>query len=399
MRIQFMIGGLAAGFLATCGKAERAAPADTVAEKMAEPQPVMAPPPAAAGAAARDRALSNILGSVSGGGTAALNLATADDLFAEAAAAPEPAPKATRMVHYNGHLKLKVTNPAQTLQRAAEVADAAGGYVETLSSASVTLRVPVAVFRDVFARLSKLGDVLSRSLTAADVTDAFVAVDLRAKTLRASRDRLMALLPHVTQVREKLSLLAEIRRLTEEIDQLDLQLTTLASLADLSRITVEVAPHQVEVHAGGEEPIAAFRWIHTLSPFRRDVAQAGDQLKLEVPAGLVALSDREHWIAESADGAVIWSGRRDNLPRGSTDFWAQAVRDRLGRDYGSAELIDMGSFKVVRLVDQSEKGYRYLVAVRARGGDLDVIEVYYPSEEQEKRYADVVRATIERGET
>ena len=85
------------------------------------------------------------------------------------------------MVHYNGHLQLRVTNPTETLQQAAEFVDERGGYVEQRTDTSVTLRVPVAKFREVYARLAKLGEVLSRSMTAQDVTDQFVAMDLRVK--------------------------------------------------------------------------------------------------------------------------------------------------------------------------------------------------------------------------
>jgi hypothetical protein len=309
--------------------------------------------------------------------------------------APAAAPK--RMVHYNGFLKLKVTNPTQTLQQASEIADGAGGYVESLTSTTVTLRVPVASFRRIYDKLTTIGDVLSRSMTAQDVTDQFVAMDLRVKTLRASRDRLIALLGKAQKAREKLDLLREIQRLTEEIDQLEMYLTTLASLAELSRITVEAVPHQVQLSGGAEEPIAVFRWIHALSPFRRDLAREGDRLELKVPTGMVELSDDDPWVCEAADGAVIWAHRRDNDPQGSSAYWIEALRIRLAPEYGSAEVSDVGPFKLLRLVDQSEKAYRYLVAVRARGDDLEVVEVYYPTDEHEKRYGDAVRAVISGG--
>ncbi len=88
---------------------------------------------------------------------------------------PAATPRPKRMVHYNGYLKLRVSNPTQTLQHASEIADAAGGYVENLTATTVTVRVPVAKFRVVFSKLAKIGEVLSRSMTAQDVTDALAA--------------------------------------------------------------------------------------------------------------------------------------------------------------------------------------------------------------------------------
>jgi hypothetical protein len=277
------------------------------------------------------------------------------------------------------------------------MADAAGGYVETLTATSVTLRVPVARFRALFAELAKIGDVLSRSMTAEDVTDAFVALGLRLETLEASRARLIVLLGKAKKTREKLRLLREIQRLTEEIDQLEMHRTTLASLASLSRLTVEAVPHRVHVGRAADEPIASFRWIHHLSPFSRGVAELGDRLELNVPEGFVALSDIDNWVAESADGAVIWTAEHEMQPPGTTAFWADAVRLRLKRRYGNAEVLTIGEFQVVRVVDTSEVEYRYLVGVRAVGDGLQVVEVYYPGPEPEERYGAAVRAVIEGG--
>jgi hypothetical protein len=321
----------------------------------------------------------------------------AGDMPADDGVRPGSAPKPKRMVHYNGFLKLRVSNPTETLQQATEIADAAGGYVESLSSTTVTLRVPVAKFREIYTKLAKIGDVLSRSMTAHDVTDAFVAMDLRVKTLRASRDRLITLLARAKKTREKLHLLREIQRLTEEIDQLEMHLGTLVSLAALSRLTVEAVPHQLQVRGSVTEPIAAFRWIHGLSPFARDIAFHGDKLELAVPKGMVELSDRAFWIAESADGAVIWASEQENLPAGSSEYWINAIKTRLGPEFGEANISKIGGFQVLRMVDQSEKAYRYVVAARVAGDVLELIEVYYPSGDHEKRYGAAVKSVIEGG--
>jgi len=308
------------------------------------------------------------------------------------------APPIKRMVHYNGHLRLKVANPVHALQNATEIADRIGGYVESLTSTAVTLRVPVAAFRKVYAELAQLGEVLSRSLSAHDVTDAFVATELRVKTLQASRDRLIVLLGKARNSREKLRLLRQINRLTDQIDQLEMQLGTLASLAAFSRLTLEVVPHQVQVGRAEDEPIAAFQWIHYLGPFSRDIAQAGESLELGIPEGMVELSDEDPWIAESADGAVIWASKHDNEPAGTTQFWLEAVRTRLEAMYGKGKVETVGAFEVLRLVDQGSTAYRYLVGVRVVEDELWLVEVYYPTAEHETRYDEAVRAVIAGGE-
>jgi hypothetical protein len=321
-------------------------------------------------------------------------------------ATPTVDAKPKRLVHYNGNLRLKVTNASDVLSHAAKVCEEAGGYVETLTIDTVILRVPVVQFRPLFAKLLGLGEIMSRSITAQDVTDAFTAMDLRLRILKASRDRLVALLPKATTARAKLDLLSEIRRLTEEIDQLDRYLTQIQSLAQFSRISLNVEVKQVQVETRAQEPIAAFKWIHDLSPFKQGVAERNSWLELQAPQGMAVVDDSDTWFvddcwhAESPDGAKLWASQNDLGPAGSTDFWIDAVKARLGPEYVAAEVTTVGKFKVLRLLDEnSDNGYRYLVAVKADHDKLQVVEAYFANAEQEKRYGAVVRAAIERGDS
>ncbi len=312
---------------------------------------------------------------------------------------PEPEPRAKRLVYYNGYGRLRVTIPAQTLEAAVLMVEKAGGYVESFAGNRVVLRVPVARFRALFDELLGLGEVLEKSVTAQDITEAFTSTQLRLKTLKASRDRLIELLARARNEQEKLTILREIKRLTEQVDQLEMQLKTLATLASYSRITLEAEPKQQDPYQREQEWVGAFRWIRSLSPFRRDVAYEQGHFELELPdgSGLVSLDDFEHWMAESADGAQVWSHERDNEPEGDDEFWLAAIRSRLSSAYGEIETSTAGDFSVLRFVDDGRDGYRYVVAVNAEGADLQVVEVYYPSKEHEARYGQAVTKMLEKG--
>ncbi len=315
-------------------------------------------------------------------------------------------PKPKRMVHYTGSLRLRATLPAELLGHAAKACEERGGYVESLTATTMVLRVPVLKFRELYEALLALGEVVSRSVSAADVTDAFMAMELRARILKASRDRLVTLLGKATTARAKLDLLSEIKRLTDEVDQLDRALTQYQALALYSRIELAVEPRQVDVRSRGDEPIAAFRFIHDLNPFKEGVASANHWLSLQVPDGMVQPERGDQrffdacWVAESADGARIWASQNKPSVTGSTDFWIATIRERLGREYATAEVSSAGGFKVLRLVDDATAdSYRYLVAVRADGKWLQLVEVYYPNAEQEKRFSAAVIASLQRGES
>ncbi len=305
-------------------------------------------------------------------------------------------PAKARMVHYDGSVRLRVTDTRKVLDEAATMATAMGGFVEQQNETMVMLRVPVEHIREAFQKMLGMGDVLSKSLSASDITDAFTATELRLKTMRASRDRLIVLLASVKNEEERLQILGEIRRLTEEIDGLDLQVKTLAKLAAYSRLTLEVQPRETR-GTSKADALAAFRWIDELSPFRRDTAQRGGLFKLQAPAEMVVLDEAQHWIAESADGAVVWTSKRKNAPKGTDDFWASAIAERMATDFAETTREKIGRFEFVKFVDGGSNHYRYMVGVHADGDDLQVVEIYYPSPEHEKRYSAGVNAVIPGG--
>lgn len=363
------------------------------------PSAAYAPAPKAARGRSMDAASEMAADMATGGGLGGASSEGMQGKKGSAQAEPLRTQAAARMVQYTAALKLKVVNGTETLEKAANLNDSMGGYVESLVDSTLVLRVPVARFRELFAALLNLGEVIERSINAEDVTDAFAAMDLRAGILRASRDRLVTLLGRATTARQKLELLSEIDRLTQAIDQLEAAMTATASLAAYSRITLEAVARTLQLDSSANEKIAVFRWIHALSPFDKSTAIGASRLKLDAPEGMLAIErDDDLWLAESADGAAIWASERDNEPRGSTEFWVEALRARLGPQYVESEVTDVGGFKVLRLIDEkNDTAYRYLVALRARGKKLQVVEVYFSSLAQEKRYAAAVQAVMQKG--
>jgi len=311
---------------------------------------------------------------------------------------PEEAPPeqaAARKVHYNGYASLLATDPEDTVAAVVALAEERGGFVERRSLSDVTVRVPVDRFQETFDDILDMGEVLDKSLTAQDVTDAFQSAELRLGTARATRARLQELLAQAKTEEEKLALLKQIQRLTEEIDLLESRLRTLGGLADFSRLTVRATPRQAYVGNSNQPDISGFSWIRRLSPFRRDVAQSGRPLNLDPPAGLVALDLERHFVAESADGSVVWSGRLRNDPVGDTAYWLAAITQRLDDEFSEVTVSEEGGFSIARMVEPgADDPYRYLVAVRADGRWLELVEIYYPSGEQEERYGESVRAML-----
>ena len=310
---------------------------------------------------------------------------------------PQPTPRRKRLVHYDSWARLRVDSPEEAARAAVEQVRAVQGYVETQTKMRLVLRVPVAAFEALFDAMLRLGEVLDKSISAQDVTEAFTAIDLRLRTLKTARDRLTELLAKAKNENERLQILAQIGRLTEQIDTLEVKLDTLARLAAFSRITLELVPKNV---AGPrpEEPVAAMRWIWQLSPYQFNVAQRSERLEVEVPEGFVELSQRDNFVAESADGAVIWSAERDNDPEGTTDFWLSAIETRLSRVYPHTKRVPLGRFSAIEVREADEDGLHYLIGVRVKEDALELIEVRYPTAAHKKRHNAAIIAALLGGE-
>lgn len=309
----------------------------------------------------------------------------------DSAAEPDRGP---RMVHYDGTARLRVAKVRDAQDAITAIAAAAGGLVENQYRDAITIRVPVARFDATFAEVLEVGDVLDKRITATDVTDRFVATELRLQTAVTTRERLVELLAQAEDEKDKLFLIREIQRLTEEIDRLEGQSRALSSLASMSRITAALVPRAAVAWRGSGDEAAEMQWLRALSPFDMDVARSGRKLTLAVPEGLVNLEERGHWVAESADGARVWSGVLRNDPRGDAAFWLAALAERLGPEFAAAEQGRVGDLSTLRLVSRDDDPYVWVIGIRVVGERLHLVEQFYPSLAHEERHGSQVRAAL-----
>lgn len=308
----------------------------------------------------------------------------------------EPSVTKKRMVHYNGYARMRSPKPEELIEKARSLVVESGGYVEQVRTGNAVFRVPVREFHGVFKKILTLGDVLSKNMSAQDVTDAFTDIDLKMKIATASRNRYLELLNQTDDEEEKLALLKEIARLNESIESMQNMLKTLSALADFSRLSLDVTGMESSV-LGGEKPdIFEFRWIHELSPFSRANLDSGRKLKFEVPKDMVALGEKT-WITESADGVVFSACRRANSPKGDTAFWISAVKERLEKGFRTMTKKQTGSFTCLRMESLSDKPYVYVLGLQVKDQDLQVFEIYYPGLDHETRFETAITDAIVKG--
>lgn len=316
---------------------------------------------------------------------------------AERPASPPAAPaaNAARKVHYEGEIRLRATQPRQVLTQAVALVRAEGGYVESLEGERAVLQIPAARFRALYARILGLGEVLHKTLSARDVTDEYLDVELRLQQARLMRDRLAALLQKTSDRKEKLRLMRELERLSAEIELQELSMARLRTLVDYSRLTLQVEGRPV-FEGRSEHEMRGFGWIATLATERWNREDEAERLALAVPAGLVEL-EGTRWSAASADGVTLGALRRRNEPRGTTAFWVDALRWRLRQRFDKVEPMTAGDFTVLRLLSREEPRFVYWVAVAAKADRLQVVQAYFPSPAHEQRYRAQLLASLSGG--
>jgi hypothetical protein len=155
-----------------------------------------------------------------------------------------------RQVITNGYMTVSVENPLASVDDAIQITEDAGGRVDARTeyaptngdqgSASLTLRLPSATLTASIDELKALGEVESVSLTAQDVTTQSQDLDARITALRASLDRLLALMSNATNTDSLIALETAISERQGNLESLEAQQRYLADQVTLSTIELSL---------------------------------------------------------------------------------------------------------------------------------------------------------------
>jgi hypothetical protein len=190
---------------------------------------------------------------------------------AAAVAGPSPsshtadAPHDSTKIIRTADLTLAVYQVEKGLSAVDQIAREVGGYLSLRADQQLTIRVPRERFDEALHRIELLGDVLHRSITAEDVTDDYVDLDMRLRNALLVRTRLEKLL-ETAAVRDAVEIEKELARVTEDIERLEGKLKLLGDRIAYSTITVSFEPaHEQQVH---NRALLPFPWMNTvgLSP-------------------------------------------------------------------------------------------------------------------------------------
>jgi len=292
---------------------------------------------------------------------------------------------------YSGHCKLGVDSVEKRTEEVFEIAESFGGWIEQAAGNIVIVRIPAERFEEVFNRILDIGRLIEKSIETQDVTEQYVDLSARLELARETRERLYRLLERTDSVKERLRILREIRRLTDEIEEIQARFNLLKEQIAFSTITVELVP-RLAYETPYREKIP-FAWIRNLDPVYISIYELSKKVSFELPDDFAVFEKEDAVRAESADGTRVRIGTVPNLPDGDSLFWRKAVGYHLEQFYKKSEALSVGSAECVLFTSKDREPFYYLVGVVAEKRKLLVIEAFFPSEDSfGKRYGEIARS-------
>ncbi len=279
---------------------------------------------------------------------------------------------------------LVVSDPESSKQEIVDMATSVDGYVEASSADFIVIRIPAESFDAVVGQIENLGRLESRTITAQDVTEQFFELERRLEIARTSLARLEELLERTDDAEDRVQLLREITRLSEEIERLEAQKRGLENRIRMSRISVRLTALISNVAARrGQIP---FTWMARLDPLYQTLGPARTPITTVVPPEFAVFEDGTRVRAESADGVRLRIGAVENDPRGDEQFWLDAIAFHLAPLYQGYKTIGFGSIEAFVFESAGRDPFYYLLAPIERDNELVIVEVFYPGAATRDQY-------------
>jgi hypothetical protein len=298
-----------------------------------------------------------------------------------------------RMRIYSGYCKLQVDSVEKKRDQIFTIAETTGGYVESTYGSTIIIRVPAENFTGIFNTILDLGTVVRKSVETYDITEYFQDLSTRLKIAEKTRSRLYTLLEKTDNVNERLKILREISRLTDEIERIRQSLELMEQQVKFSRITIELIS---KLDQKTEEKLKIpFGWISNLDPIYASLPDLRGSIDLELGDDFAVFEKDKAFRAESAEGTRVRVGSIRNNPSGDQSFWQNALDYHLKDFYRESRKMDQGEVKSVIFTSKDREPYYYLVGVTVNEKYLYVIEVFFPDRTAFDRRIEGIKKSIE----
>ncbi|MDX1565899.1 MAG: DUF4349 domain-containing protein, partial [Phycisphaeraceae bacterium] len=242
---------------------------------------------------------------------------------------------AKRIMVYTAAVHMVVLDRDSARTAVRRTAEELGGFMQKLSDASITIKVPAPKFQQALSALETLGQVGRRDIRGRDVTEQYRDLQVRIENAEQTRQRLTALLDKAKKVSEALEIEKELHRITEELERLKGKLRFLSESVAFSTIVVHL---NAPVRKRELVAVVPFQWVRSLGAgFSQRPDQAEDRtgwfnppLGVTLPEAYISYHrDGDQTRAMSADQVQINLRRHKNYQGGNLTFWSKLARRAL----------------------------------------------------------------------
>jgi len=151
-----------------------------------------------------------------------------------------------RKIISRSNITVEVSDVDGTVDRIRVIAEAAGGFLHALvssgegadSNATLSVRVPTALFHQTLSQIEAAGKVRSRNISSEDVTAQAIDLEARLKSAQREEESFLGLLERADSVSEILTVGQELTRVRTEIELLQGRISSLDRRIDLATIGV-----------------------------------------------------------------------------------------------------------------------------------------------------------------
>lgn len=171
-----------------------------------------------------------------------------------------------RLVIKESNLSLLVKDVVETRNKILDYTKTSGGYMvsskvsnpQDAPTATVVIRVPsdkLDSALDYFHSLSV--KVVSENLSGRDVTDQYVDIDARLKTLETSKERFELILAQAVEIKDITNLTREVLNIQSQIDSFKGQQESLKQNAQLAKLTIYLSTDELALPYAPSETFRA----------------------------------------------------------------------------------------------------------------------------------------------
>lgn len=167
-----------------------------------------------------------------------------------------PTTQTNRIVVEETSMSLVVLKVKETADKIAELAKTAGGYMVSTNIsqpqeapfASIVVRIPAEKLKSTIEEYRKLSiKVTSENVIGTDVTDQYVDLEARLRTLETTKSKFQEIMNRAIQVQDILTVQRELINLQDQIDGLKGRQKYLEQTAALSKVTLYLSSDEMSL--------------------------------------------------------------------------------------------------------------------------------------------------------